>query len=76
MDPDQLASLEASWSGSTLFSIEFIYGPRQEKTCLWWFVNNKGAGWSAHPHSLISAFVIHVLESIIYRLAMSKISMF
>ena len=25
VDPDQLASLEASWSGSTLFSIEFIY---------------------------------------------------
>ena len=26
IDPDQLASLEASWSGSTLFSLEDIFG--------------------------------------------------
>ena len=26
VDPDQLASSEASWSGSTLFSFEFISG--------------------------------------------------
>ena len=40
------------------------------------FANNKGAGQSAHPHSLISAFVIHLLVSIIPKLATSEISIF
>ena len=40
------------------------------------FVNNKGADQPAHPRSLISAFVIHLLESIISRLARSEISIF
>ena len=52
------------------------YGPRREKTCLWWFVNNKGVDQYAHQCSLISAFVIRLLESIIYKLATSKISIF
>ena len=51
-------------------------GPRREKTCLRWFVNNTGADQPAHPHSLISAFVIRFLESIISRLATSEISNF
>ena len=38
--------------------------------------NNKGADQPAHPGSLISAFVIQVLESIISGLAMSEISIF
>ena len=40
------------------------YGPWAEKTCLCGFVNNKGADQPAHPYSLISAFVIHILKSI------------
>ena len=42
------------------------------------FANNKGADQpaSAHPRSLISTFVIHLLESIISRLAASEISIF
>ena len=51
-------------------------GPRREKTCLRGFVNNTGADQPAHPRSLISAFVIRLLESIISRLATSKISIF
>ena len=39
-------------------------------------VNNKGADQPAHPHSLISAFVIGLFESIIFRLAVSEISFF
>ena len=39
-------------------------------------VNSKGADQPAHPRSLISAFVISFFESIISRLAMSKISIF
>ena len=46
-----------------------VHGPRQKKTCLQGLVNNKGA----HPHRLISTFVIHLLESIIYTLVASKI---
>ena len=52
------------------------YGPRREKTCLRGFANNKGADQPAHPRSLISAFVIPLLKSIISRLATSEISLF
>ena len=55
---------------------ELPYWSRCEKTCLWWFANNKGADQPAHPHSLISAFVICLFESIISRLAMNDISFF
>ena len=40
------------------------------------FANNKGADQPAHPRSLVSAFVIHKLESIIYILARSELSIF
>ena len=50
------------------------YGPRREKTCLRGFMNNTGAEQPAHPHSLISAFVIHFLESTICKLATGEIS--
>ena len=49
-----------------------IHGPQLEKTCLRGFVNNKGADQPMHPHSLISAFVICVLESIKSRLLREK----
>ena len=39
-------------------------------------MSNTGADQPARPCSLISAFVIHLLESIISRLATSKISNF
>ena len=38
--------------------------------------NNKGADQPAHLRSLISAFVICLMKSIIYRLAPSQISLF
>ena len=38
--------------------------------------NNKGAGQPAHPRSLISTFVICLLESIISRFAMDENSIF
>ena len=40
------------------------------------FPNSKVADQPAHLHSLISAFVIHLLESIISKLATSEISRF
>ena len=51
-------------------------GLGSEKTCLQGFANNKGADQPAHPRSLISDFVIPVLENIISRLATSEISIF
>ena len=53
-----------------------ITGPRREKTCLRGFANNKGADQPAHPRSLISAFVIRILDSIISKLATGEISIF
>ena len=52
------------------------YGPQREKTCLRGFANNTGADQPAHPRSLISAFVIHLLESTISILATSEICFF
>ena len=40
------------------------------------FANNTGADQPAHSCSLISAFVIHFLKSIICKLAIGKISLF
>ena len=51
-------------------------GPRREKTCLQGFANNTGADQPAHPRSLISAFVIRFVESIICKLATDEISIF
>ena len=34
--------------------------------------NNKGAGMSSYQSSLISAFVVHLLESVIIKLAHAK----
>ena len=45
-----------------------LFGPPREKTCLWRFANNTGADQLAHPRSLISAFVVRYLESIICKL--------
>ena len=54
----------------------FTNGPRYEKTCLRWLANNTGADQPAHPRSLISAFVIRILERTISKLATSEISFF
>ena len=41
-------------------------GPRRQKICLRVFANSTCADQHAHPHSLISAFVIRFSESIVY----------
>ena len=42
-----------------------IYEPGHEKMCLMSYANNKGADQPAHSRSLISAFVVRCLDSII-----------
>ena len=39
--------------------------PGHEKMCLMAYTNNKGADQPAHLHSLISAFVVRCLDSMI-----------
>ena len=43
-----------------------LFGPAHEKMCLMSYANNKGADQPAHPCSLISAFVVRCLDSIIF----------
>ena len=50
-----------------------VIEPRQEKTCFMLYANNKDADQPAHPHSLISIFVVHFLDSIIPILAIFTI---
>ena len=38
------------------------------------YANNKGADQSAHPHSLISIFVAHCLDSVMSLVSVTKIS--
>ena len=47
------------------FCHDFIIEPGHEKMCLMSYANNKGADQPAHPRSLISAFVVRCLDSII-----------
>ena len=51
-------------------------GPRSDKTGIQEFENNKSADQTAHPRRLISVLVTRLLESIIYKLASSAISIF
>ena len=48
--------------------------PGHEKTCLMSQANNKGEDQPAHPHSLISTFVVRCLDNIIPLVSISKIS--
>ena len=45
-----------------------------EKTCLMSYANNKGAGQPAHSRSLISAFIICCLDSVISLDSIAEIS--
>ena len=54
--------------------IFFIDKPGHEKVCPMSYVNNKGADQPAHPRSLISAFVVCYLDSIISIDSIAEIS--
>ena len=61
-----------SFSKKSKLIAHTAYGPQREKTCHRGFTNITGADQPAHPRSLISAFVIRFLESIIRKLARVK----
>ena len=51
-----------------------INEPGHEKTCLMSYANNKGADQTAHPRSLISAFVVRCLASVMSLVSLTNIS--
>ena len=48
--------------------------PGHEKTCLMSYANYTGADQPAHPHSLISAFVVRCLDNVMSVVSVTKIS--
>ena len=56
--------------------VNFIFEPGHEKTCLLSYANNKGADQPALPRSLISAFVVRCLDSLMSLDSVTKISSF
>ena len=68
--------VEGAFCFRCVFLSNKLYEPRREKTLSSMFVNNKGADQPAHQRSLVSAFVICLLEIMISKLATSKISIF
>ena len=48
--------------------------PGHEKTCFMSFANNKGADQPAHPRSLVSAFFVRCLDSVMSLVSVTKIS--
>ena len=53
-----------------------VYKSGHAKMCLMPYAINKGEDKAAHPHNLISTFVVHCLDSMICILAISKSSRF
>ena len=51
-----------------------LFEPGHEKMCLMPYANNEGADHSAHPRSLISAFVVRCLDSVMSLVSVTKIS--
>ena len=60
-------NLKATLIKNRLFYYSWIFNePGKEKMFLMSYANNKGADQPAHPRSLISAFIVRCLDSIIY----------
>ena len=57
-----------------MHSLGVTYDPGHEKTCLMSYANNKGADQPAHLRSLISAFVVRCLDSVMSLVSVTKIS--
>ena len=59
---------------ATLLFYYAIHVSRTMRKCVMSYANNKGADQPAHPRSLISAFVIRCLDSIISLDSIAEIS--
>ena len=72
--PKQTLTIMTMKQTRRTISILKRYEPGHKKMCLKSYANNKGADQPAHPRSLINAFVVRCLDSMIHILAKSKIS--
>ena len=73
--PDQTHLLFEAYIYQVIHVIMFLHSwASTQENLSSGFANNKGTDQPAHWHSLISAFVIRLLESILSRLATSEIS--
>ena len=59
---------------SSLIHLLNVNEPSHEKMCLVSTANNKGADQPAHSRSLISAFVVHCIDSLISLGSIAEIS--
>ena len=57
-----------------MWEFQFLYRPGPAKACRMTYANTKGADQTVHPHSLIIAFVVRCLDSIVYILVKPKVS--
>ena len=62
------------WDRNSETEKQTVFEPGHEKTCLMSYANNKGADQPAHPRSLINAFVVRCLDSIISLDSIGEIS--
>ena len=60
--------------GDLTCSVHIVNESGHEKMCLISYANNKGADQPAHPRSLISAFVVRCLDSVMSLVTVTKIS--
>ena len=78
IDPDWTASEGTVWSGSALLIqtcvSEYLVWATSWENLFIPYANNKGADQPVHLCSLISAFVVHFLDSIMLLVSVSKIS--
>ena len=75
--PFILSPIKMSNSQCTLsIHIDIRNEPGHEKMCHTSYANNKGADQPAHPRSLISAFVVRCLDSVMSLVSVTKISSF
>ena len=68
-----LSGLSFLMHGFITLSDATSYGPGHAKTRLMSYASNKGADQPEHPHSLISTFVVHCLDSMICILAIYNV---
>ena len=52
--------------GKFVWEFQFLYRPGHAKACRMIYANIKGADQTVHPHSLIIAFVVRCLDSMVY----------
>ena len=75
-ESEELDDAENAEKEELLKQVCVLFEPGHAKRCLMPYADNKGAAQPVHPSSLISTFIVRCLDSMIYILAISKVSRF